>query len=231
MITITDEMAKDVYAHFGRTYYASECLHRQLCVMYVISTFYSPKEATRPRIEEKLTYAYSLTLGKIIEETQSLVSEHLKSLLDQAIEKRNFLAHYFWWERIHLFCSPEGIKEMISELLEYESLFNYLDEQLVILSSPILECFGLTDETTQEHLNNLLAGKPRKPLKKQRKLNKSERFIKAYNRKSLDGITLILESHDGLFWQLCDIGLGWCAWEQPEESWVINEKNTKIFTS
>jgi len=57
------ELIKEVYARFGLAYYESECLHKELCIVHAIASFRSKSDITCPRLEEKLSYAFSLTLG------------------------------------------------------------------------------------------------------------------------------------------------------------------------
>lgn len=59
------ELIREVYARFGLAYYQSECLHRGLCIVYAISGLPPPDLITRPRVEERLALAYSLTLGDV----------------------------------------------------------------------------------------------------------------------------------------------------------------------
>lgn len=72
------ELIKEVFARFGTAYYESEVLHRGLCNVYASATFDDPKSVTRPRLQEKLSYAYSLTLGQIIKESKHLFPTHIQ---------------------------------------------------------------------------------------------------------------------------------------------------------
>lgn len=65
------ELIKEVYAKFGLAYYHSECLHRGLCNIQALLSFNDRSDITRPRIEEKLEYVYSLTLGQVKEEKKN----------------------------------------------------------------------------------------------------------------------------------------------------------------
>ena len=53
-------------------------------------------------MEEKLSFALSLTLGSLAEGIKDIVPEELYSDLDAAVRQRNFIAHHFWFERAHL---------------------------------------------------------------------------------------------------------------------------------
>ena len=103
------ELIKEVFARFGTAYYESEVLHRGLCNIYALATFETPESVTRPRIDEKLTYAYSLTLGQVIKESRYSFPADIQYQLDLALSKRNFLAHHFWFEKNHMMLDRQGL--------------------------------------------------------------------------------------------------------------------------
>ena len=94
-----EEFIKEVYAWFGLAYYHSECLHRELCNIYALSNFRNKSEMTTPRVEEKLAYAYKLTLGQIRDELKNIIPNDLFLKLNDGVEKRNYLAHHFFTEQ------------------------------------------------------------------------------------------------------------------------------------
>ena len=221
-----EELIKEVYARFGLAYYHSECLHRELCHIYVFASFQDPKDVTRPRLEEKFAYAYSLTFGQVkdeIDKIKELIPEELFSQLDEGVEKRNFLAHHFWFERAHLMFSMTGLNQMIQELDECSSLFQRPDE----MASPYLKTqtkkFGLTDEILQACLDEVISGKPMEPFPQKRKLRKQEHIVRVWEFNMADvGKPLVFETDDGQLWQLCDVGLGWTYYEEIKPDWQEN---------
>jgi hypothetical protein len=220
-----NELVKEVYARFGLAYYHSECLHKTLCHIYVMASFQDIKDVTRPRVEEKLAYAYSLTLGQIRDEVKELIPEKLLSHLDEGIERRNFLAHHFWFERVHLMFSTNGLNLILQELDEYSSLFQRLDE----IASEHLEThttkkFGLTDEILQDCLDEVISGKPMEPLPQKRKPKKQECIVRVWEFNLEDvGKPLVFETDDGELWQLCDVGLGWTYYDEVKPHWQENK--------
>jgi hypothetical protein len=218
------ELVKELYAQFGLAYSLGECLHRTLCHIHALVSFEDRKDITRPRVEEKLSYAYSLTLGQVKDEIKGLVPQDLFSKLDKGVEKRNFLAHDFWFERVHLMLSTTGLHSIFQELDEYCSLFCGLDEMASTYLAAQTEKFGLTDGLLQACLDDVISGKPMRPLLQKRKLRKRERITRAWEFTMADGgKPLIFESADGELWQLCDVGLGWTHYDQVEPDWQENE--------
>lgn len=219
-----EELIKEVFAQYGSAYYFSECLYTQLCIMYALGRFQSKRDITRPRVEEKLSFALSLTLGSLAEGIKDIVPEELYSDLDAAVRKRNFIAHHFWFERAHLMFSVDGLEGMRDELISYALFFKTLDNKLERAFLPVMRKLGISDDMVQKSFAACVAGKPMDPLPKKRKLNKQEQIICAYNiAGSKGGITLVLQTRDGELWQLCDVGLGWTAYNEPQPDWTINE--------
>ena len=127
MEEVREESIKEAYALFGLAYFHSECLHRELCHAYVLSILPLGTAMTRPRFEEALVRAYALTLGQVIAGLEDSFDRDLFDRLTDAVAKRNFLAHHFWFWRCHLMTSEAGLSEMQKELSELSSLFHNLD--------------------------------------------------------------------------------------------------------
>jgi hypothetical protein len=223
-----EELIKEVFAQFGAAYYQSEVLHRGLCNIYALATFDKADDITRPRTEEKLAVAFSLTLGQMVEKTKELFPSDLQQRLEVALDKRKYLAHHFWFKRSPLMFSEQGLLELRQELLELTDLFSELDEAITEYFKPKLQAMGLTDELIQESFDKLIAGEPDEPLISQRLLKKQERIVRAWDVKVGDNlIAQIFETEDGCLWQFCDVGLGWTRFEKPAPDWAINERLQK----
>lgn len=221
---IDDELNKEVYARFGLAYYNSECLHRELGNIYTILTFKESSDITTSRAEEKMAYAYSLTLGKLLIELKELFPEDLYERLAYGVEKRNFLAHHFWYERNYLTFSNKRMLQLIEELSELSDLFSGLDEELQNHFRPKWEKFGITEELLNETLQQT-KGKPLDPLPVNRKLQKVEEIIAVWDVPVDDKkLALVFQTKDGCLLELCDIGLGWSHFSNVGSNWKPNEK-------
>ena len=196
--------------------------------MYAICTFNLPIDATRERYEEKLSYAFTLTIGKIFEKVKNIIPEGMRPKVEEAIKKRNFLAHHFWYEKSHLMFSIENIQQLIEDLNDYATLFNEIDEILVKMFEPYVNKFdtefGINEEI-QKSLEKIKDGVPPEPLMKKRKLRKKEKIINVYIAPPNN--TLVFQADDSALLLLCDIGLGWSNLNKPESNWTINEKIQK----
>ena len=225
---LDDDLIREVYASFGLAYYQSECLHRELCMILAWSGLPSPDLITRPRVAERLAHAFSLTLGDVAAKLEGVLPAELRGELREAVDRRNFLAHHFWFERAHLMFSVEDVHELIVELNEDTELFDRLDTQLSEWSEPKLRALGLTDEVMQASLRRILAGESDEPLpdrqivrELQKKLSRRQHLIRVWEVTLDDGRKLLIfELADGSLWQLSDIGLGWTRFKEAGPGWT-----------
>ena len=223
-----DDLVRELYAAFGLAYYRSECLHRGLCIILAWSSLPRRDLITRPRVEEGFAHAFSLTLGDVVAELEGVFHTELVDELQLAVDKRNFLAHNFWFERAHLMFSAENVRGLIAELDEYSELFDRLDKQVSDWSEPKRRELGITDEVIQDRLSQILTGQADAPLpdKKtvrelEKKLGRRQRLIRVWEFTLDDGRRpLIFELADGSLWQLCDVGLGWTRFLEIGSGWT-----------
>lgn len=215
----SDEV-KEVYARFGLAYYHAEVLHRGLCNLYALSCIPEGGGITRPRFEEHLLEAYSSTLGRIVTLVLPLLPVELIPKLQSAIEQRNFLAHDFWFDRIHLTLTSEGVDRLIDELTAYSQTFNALDAEIDKCTESYRSRSGITGEMFAEAVRAMLRGEEPEPLIRKRRPKKEEVIVAIYEAPTeAGGSTLIFQTEDRILWQLCDAGLGWTVYDQVESSW------------
>lgn len=223
-----DDLIREVYARFGLAYYQSECLHRELCMILAWWGLPSRDLITRPRVEERLAHAFSLTLGDVAVKLEGVLPAELSGELREAVDRRNFLAHHFWFESVHLMFSVEDIRKLIAELNEDAKLFDSLDTKISEWSKPKRQELGLTDEVVQSSLTRILAGESSEPLpdrqtvrELEKKLSGRQRLNRVWEFTLDDGRKpLIFELADGSLWQLSDVGLGWTRFKEIGFGWT-----------
>lgn len=219
----TDEAAKEVYAQFGLAYYLAECLHAQLGITYAYLGFRSPTDATRPRVEEKLQRASRMTMGPLIE----VIKEHApacRNALDRALTWRNRLAHGFWYDRIPLLYTDQGIPQVLAELEEAKAALGEADRQLSAFCEPLHARLGITDEAVQHAQAQLQAGitEPLHPT--QRLPKKEERIVRVWRIPVGTRWQAVFETEDGLLLATCESGLGWSAHDIVKPDWIPDAK-------
>jgi hypothetical protein len=228
----TSEDVKEVYARFGLAYYHAEVLYRGLCNLYCASQVPPAGPVTRYRVEEHLRTASEMTLGQLLTRLETtLLPPLLLERLAIALERRNFIAHHFWYERIHLIATLPGIEAMLTELAQDTELFQELDGEVENIVGPLHARVGLTPEILVQSFNDIKTGKAGAldPLHSQRMPRKQETVVKAFNVPTTSGHTvLVFQTDDGLLWQLCDAGLGWSPYDHVDPSWPLAQKFTGL---
>lgn len=85
-----------------------------------------------------------------------LLSEDEKARLEIALEKRNWLAHRYFWDRYVEFSSASGRDSMIHELRNaadfFSSLFGYFSNKKLEWA----ESVGITQHLWDQHLDRLI---------------------------------------------------------------------------
>lgn len=223
----SSEDVKEVYARFGLAYYHAEVLYRGLCNLYCVSQAPPSGPVTRYRLEEHLLAASKTTLGQLLPLLEAVLPPPLPERMARALERRNFIAHHFWYERIHLMATLTGIEAMLAELVQDTELFQELDEEIERITAPLYARLDVSPELFLAALNDIRSGKAGalSPLYPQRMPRKQENVVKVFDVPTPSGRTvLVFQTDDGLLWQLCDAGLGWSAYGQVDASWPVSQK-------
>lgn len=79
-------------------------------------------------------------------------------MLSEALQKRNWLTHNYFWERAYTFLSEEGRCSMIEELKQIAAFFADVDLYFTTVTERWGEEHGLTETQIQriilEHMGN-----------------------------------------------------------------------------
>ncbi len=157
-LDLESEQIKEVYARFGLAIYQAQCLERQLAIL--LSTEYSPgpKKMTRDQYDELLQLHFQKTLGSLITYLRKSVDipNDLESILTDALKKRNWLVHHYFWEKAGQFMTESGRIRMIQELQGLAFFFDRIDKLLTEISHKWCEQHGITEEMVQKQLEELL---------------------------------------------------------------------------
>ena len=223
----TSDDVREVYARFGLAYYHAEVLYRGLCNLYCLSQTPPTGPVTRYRAEEHLRTASEMTLGQLLPRLQTILPPLLLARLAGALDRRNFIAHHFWFARIHLMPTLNGIKSMLAELEQDTELFKELDREVEKISDPLHARLGLTPELFVMALNDIKTGRAGalEPTHGQRMPRKQETVVNVFNVPTAFGhAILVFQTDDGLLWQLCDAGLGWSPYDHVDPSWPMAQE-------
>jgi len=215
----SSEDVKEVYALFGLAYYHGECLYRGLCNLYVGVHVQSGFGVSRARIEELNNEASKLTLGLIVEKLSPSISSELLLQLQRAVEKRNYLAHAFWFKEIHKLHTSEGTKSVVADLKSYAKEFRCVDVVIEQLVRRQMEKRGISEQQLEACISEV-AEVPVEPYWNQRRLRKQEDVIAVYEVPIESGGRVhVFQTADQVIWELCEVGLGYSRFGIPGREW------------
>jgi hypothetical protein len=140
---------REVYAHFGLAVYHAQALERTLAM--ALATVYGPTKMTRQKYRALVESKYEKTLGQLVGEIRKTTNlpSNQTVLLKEALRKRNWLVHDYFWERAATFARQDGRGAMIRELNEAADFFLKVDKEF----GRILRTWGEKRGVTQEQVN------------------------------------------------------------------------------
>jgi len=158
-LDIESDRIKEVYAHFGLAMYFSQCLERTFSMALVTVFNLDLMKTTRGQFDSKLDSNFKKTLGSLLREMKKtqLIDEGLESELLQVLDKRNWLAHHYFWDRAIQFMNKDGQLAMIRELEDITACFHEMDSKLMDLLKEWRRNKGISDEVVQEILEEMVS--------------------------------------------------------------------------
>ncbi|MBP8180422.1 MAG: hypothetical protein KAZ88_05470 [Acidimicrobiia bacterium] len=152
MLSENDQI-REVYAWAGRALYYAQVLEYGLVnLMHVVFGTGGNLADEFSTVDEFLEVYFRKTLGRLANEVRQLdvLDRATEDQLDEALRRRNFLAHSFFKDRAELFVRQEGCRLMLIELRDATELFISADfavtEALYAMGAPV----GLTREAAEE---------------------------------------------------------------------------------
>ncbi|MBY8884999.1 hypothetical protein K7472_09095 [Streptomyces sp. PTM05] len=146
----TDE--KTAYALFGLAVYRANCLEHSLVNILAAAKLITAREQGEQLIRDPWTQGFKNMMGKLIKRAEVHTGAHPEVVADLArsLERRNFLVHHFWRERIQDMATEAGRVRMCADLKADCRLLTQADEQLSEkIVTPILERLGVTAAAIQ----------------------------------------------------------------------------------
>ncbi|MCF7553778.1 hypothetical protein [Pseudonocardia sp. WMMC193] len=122
---------RELYAQFGLAIYMAQVL--EMGVINLLSVMDAlPQAKSQEEYDTLVSELMTRTLGKTIRRLRVLLPDEpeLCAKLEVALNKRNYMAHRFWREKVQLVATAKGRNRLISELIEARELFEGVDRQL-----------------------------------------------------------------------------------------------------
>ena len=123
-----------------------------------INTIKSSMRCAESKFDMSLESYFKRTLGNLIYELfkNSTTVDDFESTLKEALIKRNWLAHDYFWERATKFQTENGRKNMKEELQEIANYFDEIDHNFALIIIDWGKKHGITEEMIQLKLENLM---------------------------------------------------------------------------
>lgn len=163
-----EEERKEVFAWFGAASYYAQCVEKELLIarlMMARGDDEEPSEEEWERIENERR-----TMGGLLRFVRQGVSLEADEdrVLKECLEKRNYLAHDFWYECSHLLATTEGCKKALNELGRLCDLLKEGNEIGQRISARVRAEVGISEAVVQrlqeEFAERLRTGEPQKTI-------------------------------------------------------------------
>ena len=197
----------ETFAYFGKAMFLAQLVEVSLAIHLSGRIDKLKTDLTKDRYDELLTKRSYQTFGQL--KTQFLAkgnpTEDLINKINLAHEKRDWLAHNYWWDRSHEFYHFDKRQEMKIELEKVCELFQELSDYFSNDNREYLEQEGMSiEDIFEEVAQEKITPKPTEI----RRLSKNEKlkglYLYQYNEKYSVPL-FILE--DNSYWTLCEAGL------------------------
>lgn len=162
----SEELRKDVFAHFGAAIYYAQCLEQSMMLIIMFIDHYpkainscNSREDWEAQIDSYWDEASSKTMGRLIRGLKSIdfPSEALEKKLEGALSKRNFLAHRYFSERAIHITTDRGCIKMAEELEDIQAFFIEIENQMNVVVDELSLKYGLTEEVKSTMMSEMLA--------------------------------------------------------------------------
>lgn len=173
-----DELAKEVFAHYGLAMYLSQVLEHGIVNALILIDFvpsnmhkYRHRSIWDKHFDEFFTQHFKTTLGKMLNNLKKhiTIEKDFEEILNKALEVRNYLAHHYFRDRSEIFLTESGCNQMIEELQKFQQNLRDADEFLESKTRHYRIALGITDEKIKVYMQQM---KDEQSLKAAQKLNK-----------------------------------------------------------
>ena len=152
------EEVREVFARYGLAIYRAQCLERQLSIILATKYGPGPTRISGEELDENLEGLFVRTLGRLVQKIKMLaeLGEEQEQQLQEALRKRNWLVHGYFWERAVELLSESGRASMIQELEEVPDFFDTLDEVFTNRTMEWGTTVGITEQSVDQELQRLI---------------------------------------------------------------------------
>lgn len=160
-IPYEEAIVREVYAHFGLASYLAQCFEKGLFNLVGVLLFDEKKdEWTKKSYGIELDRLECKTIAPLLKILRKKIefSDAEMQLLETAHNRRNYLAHNFFWENAAKFLNEEGRRALISELSTLQGTFREADEISRKIVHQHCEKHGVTEEAIDKLMEEMVKG-------------------------------------------------------------------------
>ena len=149
---------KETYAFYGFAAYCSQLVEHAAINLALVLQLPEVNLISKEAFDEIYDSLNKKTFGQLLKTAKKLItiSDNNESLLKEALEARNYLAHHFFKEHAENFISNTGKHEMKKELQSIITKLNKADVLLTEIYTPLWVKYGITEEVIENDYNKLL---------------------------------------------------------------------------
>jgi hypothetical protein len=153
------QQRREVFARYGLAMYHAQCVEKGLAILVssVFNKQFLPADyEQRGKIQEEML---AKTIGRLLNHLKKQVSvpPNLGRTLNEALQKRNWLAHDYFYERAGQIMTTRGRDKMIKELIELSNFFSRLDAHLSSIYEKWCKKVGVSQASIDENMRKLIS--------------------------------------------------------------------------
>ena len=152
------QQRRETFARYGLAMYHAQCVEKSLAIL-VSSVFNKNFLPSAPdRRGEIQDEVFSKTIGKLLTRMRKQISvpPSLDQTLHDAWQKRNWLAHEYFWAGAGELMTTRGRNRLIDELTGLSDFFSKVDAHLVSIYEKWSKRIGLPQTVIDENLKKLI---------------------------------------------------------------------------
>ncbi|NTU49680.1 MAG: hypothetical protein HGA87_02080 [Desulfobulbaceae bacterium] len=146
------QLRREVFALYGLAMYHAQCFEKSLVIL--VSMTFNKKYLSSPLHERDVFFdeSFKKTAGALVKRLKEKIKvpETLEVQLVEAVHKRNWLAHDYFWNRAGELLNVAGNEKMVGELTDIYKYFDVIDKRLVVIYEKWAAKLGITEEVIQK---------------------------------------------------------------------------------
>ncbi len=146
-MTNDDELRKDVFAWYGGAAYAAQLFEQELIILLILTARLENRALPSNTIEDLDEWLSKKTLGGLLRELKKkfTLAPDFERLLNEYLEKRNFLAHRFFVDHATDLLSRSGCERLVEELKGLSSDLREADLIAQTMSRNVRAALGISE--------------------------------------------------------------------------------------